>query len=122
MAEILSDYNEIGRNQVGSDPPMTRTFLGGVRRPSGAKLGDLGSGVGGPKTRSGLETGSDYGLLKKCQDEKLQFFTAKKKLDRSRPRHPSIWGVTGPRWGVGGPKTRSGLEVRLRSFSKKVPK
>ena len=28
--------------------------------------------------RSGLEKGSDYGLLKKCQNEKMQFFKAKK--------------------------------------------
>ena len=26
--------------------------------------------------RSGLEKGSDYGLLKKCQNEKMQFFMA----------------------------------------------
>ena len=29
-------------------PPMSRTFLGGVRGPSGAKLGDLVGGGGGP--------------------------------------------------------------------------
>ena len=57
----------------------------GVPGPLGAKLGnfELG-GVGGPGpgpgpwARSGLEKGSDYGLFEKCQDENLQFFTAKK--------------------------------------------
>ena len=30
--------------------------------------------------RSGLEKGSDYGLLKKCQNEKMQFFMANRFL------------------------------------------
>ena len=47
-------------------------------------------------TRSGLEKGSDYGLSQKCQNEDVQFFIAKK-LDRSRPRNSSIWGVNGPK-------------------------
>ena len=42
----------------------------------GAKLGDVGCGVWGGPARSGLEIGSDYGLLKKCQNEKMQFFMA----------------------------------------------
>ena len=40
----MSDYNELRRNQVGSDPLDEPQ----VRGPPGAKLGDLGLGGGGP--------------------------------------------------------------------------
>ena len=53
--------------------------------------------------RSGLEKGSDYGLLKKCQNEKLQFFRAKK-LDRSRSRIPPLLNFGGKRGN--GPNTK----------------
>ena len=47
MAETRSDYNDLGLNQVGSNPPDEPHISGGVRGPSGAKLGDLGVGVRG---------------------------------------------------------------------------
>ena len=53
------------------------------------------AGAGGT-ARSGLELRSDYGIFKKCQRENVQFFVAKK-LNGSRPRHSSIWGVSGPK-------------------------
>ena len=46
MGEPLSDDNEYGRNQVGSNPPGEPHISGGIRGPSGAKLGNWGD-VGG---------------------------------------------------------------------------
>ena len=49
MGEPLSDDNEYGRNQVGSNPPGEPHISGGIRGPSGAKLGNWG-GCGGETT------------------------------------------------------------------------
>ena len=49
MGQHLSDYNEVGRNQVGSNPPDEPHIYGGVRGPSGANLGDFGGGGWGAR-------------------------------------------------------------------------
>ena len=48
--KMAEDYNEFGRNQVGSNPPDEPHISGGVWGPSGAKLGHLG---GAPMVKHG---------------------------------------------------------------------
>ena len=113
MGEPLSDDNEYGRNLVGSNPPGEPHISGGIRGPSGAKLGNWG-GCGGkpPQKIKSVRLRSPM-LSLRALGMKMMFFQVVFRVSGPRgPEKGKFWG-----WCMCLPKRCLGRNmVRLRRF------